>query len=209
MLLIRVLAVLVCFQIQSLMLDVRGSRFESRTFMYLMEEKNMELSFKGNPIIEHQTSNIVLNKNLHDFHTSLTELQYNPKEKSFEVSIRLFTDDLENTLTKFNGGKKVFIGGKNDNADEVIKRYIPQHFAVYTAQKQKKAMNVLGKEIEGDATWVYVEIPDSQGVIGGILQNDLLQEMFDDQSNLVNFFYQNQKKTFLFTSKVKAVEIKL
>lgn len=209
MLLIRVLAVLVCFQIQSLMLDVRGSRFESRISENLIREKNMGFSSKVNPFIEHQTSNIVLNKNLHDFHTSLTELQYNPKEKSYEVSIRMFTDDLENTLTKFNGGKKVFIGGKNDNADEVIKRYIPQHFAVYTAQKQKKAMNILGKEIEGDATWVYVEIPDAQGVLGGILQNDLLVEMFDDQTNLVNFFYQNQKKTFLFNSKVKSTEIHL
>lgn len=200
MLLIRVLAVLVCFQIQEM-------RFENRESRNERQDKFESV----NPLLASCISNLKSSskKNLHDFHTSLTELQYNPKEKSYEVSIRMFTDDLENTLTKFNGGKKVFIGGKNDNADEVIKRYIPQHFAVYTAQKQKKAMNILGKEIEGDATWVYVEIPDAQGVLGGVLQNDLLVEMFDDQTNLVNFFYQNQKKTFLFNSKVKSTEIRL
>lgn len=200
MLLIRVLAVLVCFQIQEMRFENRESRNERQDKLESV-----------NPLLASRISNLKSSskENLHDFHTSLTELQYNPKEKSYEVSIRMFTDDLENTLTKFNGGKKVFIGGKNDNADEVIKRYIPQHFAVYTAQKQKKAMNILGKEIEGDATWVYVEIPDAQGVLGGVLQNDLLVEMFDDQTNLVNFFYQNQKKTFLFNSKVKSTEIRL
>jgi hypothetical protein len=44
--------------------------------------------------------------------------------------------------------------------------------------------------------------------MNGILQNDLLQEMFDDQSNLVNFFYLNQKKTFLFDAKTKTAEIR-
>lgn len=144
---------------------------------------------------------------LHAFHTSLTEIQYNAKEKSLEITIRLFTDDLENALTKINNGQKVMIGGKNDNSDAVLSKYIQQHFAIITPQKQKKPINYLGKELEGDATWVYVEIPESQIVKDHILYNDLMQEMFDDQTNLVNFFYAGNKKTFLFNSKVKSTAI--
>src|SRR6218665_2646707 len=73
-------------------------------------------------------------KAFHAFHTSLTEIQYNARDKSLEVTIRLFTDDLENALTKINNGQKVMIGGKNDNSDAVLSKYIQQHFAIITPQ---------------------------------------------------------------------------
>lgn len=143
----------------------------------------------------------------HAFHTSLTEIQYNAKEKSLEISIRMFTDDLEVALTKANNGQKVMIGGKNDNSEAILSKYLQQHFAIITPQKQKKAIVIIGKELEGDATWVYVEIPNSQDLKGHILYNNVMQEVFDDQSNLVNFFYLGNKKTYLFNAKTKSVEI--
>lgn len=146
-------------------------------------------------------------KALHPFHTSLTEIQYNAREKSLEITIRLFTDDLETALTKLNNGQKIMIGGKNDNSNAVLSKYIQQHFAIITPQKQKKPINILGKEIEGDATWVYVEVPESAIVKDHTIYNDLMQELFDDQTNLVNFFYAGNKKTFLFNSKTKSAAI--
>ncbi|CAH0997052.1 hypothetical protein EMA8858_03189 [Emticicia aquatica] len=144
---------------------------------------------------------------LHAFHTSLTEIQFNAKEKSLEISIRMFTDDLETALTKANNGQKIMIGGKNDNSDAILNKYIQQHFAIITPQKQKKTLTVLGKELEGDATWVYVEMPNNQDFKGHILYNNLMQELFDDQTNLVNFMYLSNKKTFLFNAKTKSAEI--
>lgn len=144
---------------------------------------------------------------LHAFHTSLTEIQYNAKEKSLEISIRMFTDDLETALTKANNGQKVMVGGKNDNSDAILNKYVQQHFAILLSQKQKRAMNVLGKEIEGDATWVYVEIPNAQDFKGNILYNNIMQELFDDQTNLVNFLQPSGKKTYVFNAKTKIAEI--
>lgn len=144
---------------------------------------------------------------VHAFHTSLTEIQYNAKEKSLEISIRMFTDDLEVALTKANNGQKVMIGGKNDNSEAILSKYIQQHFAIITPQKQKKSITIIGKELEGDATWVYVEIPNSQDLKGHILYNNVMQEIFDDQTNLVNFFYLGNKKTYLFNTKTKSAEI--
>ena len=144
---------------------------------------------------------------MHAFHTSLTEIQFNGKEKSLEVSIRLFTDDLESALTKLNNGQKVMLSGKNENSDAILNKYIQQHFAIITHQKQKKTLNYIGKETEGDATWVYVEIPDSQVIKEHILYNDLMQELFDDQTNLVNFLHAGNKKTYLFNAKTKAAAI--
>lgn len=144
---------------------------------------------------------------LHAYHTSLTEIQYNAQEKSLEISIRMFTDDLETALTKANNGQKVMIGGKNDNSEAILNKYVQQHFAVLVSQKQKRAMNVLGKETEGDATWVYVEIPNAQDFKGNILYNNIMQELFDDQTNLVNFIQPGGKKTYVFNAKTKIAEI--
>jgi hypothetical protein len=59
----------------------------------------------------------------HDFHTSITRLEYNAKEKTFEVSIRLFTDDLEKGLSKANNGQKIVVLN-NDKNDGLVERYV-------------------------------------------------------------------------------------
>ncbi len=143
---------------------------------------------------------------LHDFHTSLTEIQYNAKEKSLEVSIRIFTDDFESALTKLNSGQKVVINGATDKANPLIEKYIQQHFVILNAQKQKKGFNFIGKELEGEATWVYIEFANCENILSQphILQNTILLDMFDDQSNLVNLFFGKVKKTMLFNAKSKS-----
>jgi hypothetical protein len=143
----------------------------------------------------------------HAFHTSLTQIEYNAKEKSLEISIRVFTDDFETALTKFNSGKKVAITADNKN-DALISKYIQQHFAFISPQKQPKNYNFIGKEIEEQATWIYVELPDYQPLSDGIsLQNNILTELFDDQTNLVNFTVFANKKTFIFNSKKTIFDI--
>ncbi len=121
----------------------------------------------------------------------------------------MFTDDLETALTKANNGQKITLTGKVDNSEVVLSKYIQQHFGIITPQKQKRPLNVLGKEAEGDATWIYVEVPNSQDFKGNVLYNSLMQELFDDQTNLVNLTYLGNKKTFLFNAKTKSAEIDL
>ena len=144
----------------------------------------------------------------HDFHTSITRMDYNAKEKSFEVSIRVFTDDLEKVLSKENGGQK-FTVVNNDKNDPFVEKYIRKHFALVNATKQKKPYTYLGKEQEADATWVYIEIPCPESVAGFSLQNTIMLDFFDDQVNLVNFNYQGQKKSYLFKNEDKVLPLGL
>lgn len=144
----------------------------------------------------------------HDFHTSITRMDYNAKEKSFEVSIRVFTDDLESVLSKENGGQK-FSVLNNDKNDPYVEKYIRKHFAIVTTAKQKKPYLYIGKEQEADATWIYVEIPCSEAITGFSLQNSIMLDVFDDQVNLVNFNYQGQKKSYIFKNEDKVLPLGL
>lgn len=132
----------------------------------------------------------------HAFHTSITRIDFNQKEKSFEVSIRVFTDDLETSLGKDNNGQK-FVVVNNDKNDAFVEKYIRKHFAFISSKKQKKPFNYIGKEQEADATWIYVEVPFSESIAGFSLQNDIMHEVFDDQVNLVNINYP-EKKSYIF-----------
>ena len=143
-------------------------------------------------------------ENKHDFHTSLSELSYNPKTGSIEATIRVFTDDLETALTEFNQGKKVNVEASNKQADAIIARYLEKNWGLLTPQKTKKKMEYIGREPELDATWLYVEISDANQTKGYTFVNTLLTELFDDQTNLVNILYPAGKKTILMNAKVKS-----
>lgn len=132
----------------------------------------------------------------HEFHASITQMQYNPKERAFEISIRMFTDDLEKALL-VTAGKKVSLG-PNDGLDPIIEKYIRSHFAYVGPQKQTKPFSYVGHEQEADANWIYLEMPFAEPFRGGLLRQDVLMELFDDQVNMVNVQYQAQKKTFVF-----------
>lgn len=145
---------------------------------------------------------------LHDFHTSLTQMQYNAKEKMFEISIRIFTDDFETALTQENNGQKVRLTA-NDNNDLLIEKYLRKHFAVTTPQKQRKPFQYLGHEPEGEANWVYLEMPYAEPFRGGTVQYDVLMDLFADQVNLLNLDYEGQKKTVMFRKNQPTQEIAL
>ena len=134
-------------------------------------------------------------------------MQYNAAEKTFEISIRLFTDDLEKALSKeLNATVRLSPGQKTD---AILEKYVRAHFAYMTPQKQPKAFSYVGHEVEADANWVYIEMPYADPFRGGILKQNALMEAFDDQVNMVNIKYQDQKKTFVFRKNQPVQDVSL
>jgi hypothetical protein len=143
----------------------------------------------------------------HDFHASVTQMQYDPKEKNFEISIRIFTDDLEKALSKeLNTTIRLSPGQKTD---AILEQYVRAHFAYTTPQKQPKIISYVGHEVEADAQWVYLEMPYAEAFRGGLLKQNVLMEAFDDQVNMVNIQYQGQKKTFVFRKNQPVQDVSL
>lgn len=132
----------------------------------------------------------------HDYHVSVTQMQYNVAQKIFEVSIRVFTDDLEKGVSLDNGAKR-FIIQNNDQNNPYVEKYIRKHFVLSLAQKRAD-LKYLGKEQEADATWIYLEIPFQGSPENWNLQNSILMETFDDQVNMFNLKYASETKTLLY-----------
>lgn len=146
-------------------------------------------------------------RSAHDFHASVTQMQYDPKEQVFEISIRIFTDDFEKVLSA-ESNSKVNLSDSHKN-DALIEKYIRAHFAYINPQKQAKPIKYVGHEIEADANWLYLEMPYAEPFRGGQLKQNVLMEYFDDQVNMVNIQYQHQKKTFVFRKSQSVQDISL
>jgi hypothetical protein len=132
----------------------------------------------------------------HAFHTSLAQINYDAKTKVLEISLRVFTDDLESALSKENS-RKIKL---DDTAqqDRLLEAYVKKQFALIDQKGQPKAIHFIGKEFEVDATWIYLEVPCNESIQGMNLRDAILTDMFDDQTNVVNLTYLAVKKTFLF-----------
>ncbi|MCS6821484.1 MAG: hypothetical protein NZ551_06410 [Microscillaceae bacterium] len=142
----------------------------------------------------------------HDFHNSIAEMHYNLKSQSFEVSLRVFTDDFENILKKENHLEYLSLS-KAKTHEPLIESYLKKNFIIRNAKNQALVLSYIGKEIEGEVIWLYFEIPYKEKLKNLTLQHTILLDLFDDQTNLINIFYKNHKQTLLFTRRERVQKL--
>lgn len=133
----------------------------------------------------------------HEFYLSLTEINYNEEDKTLEISIKLFTDDLAQAL-KMAGAPEMEIGTDREapEANEYIERYLQSNLKLLLNGKSINYI-YLGKEAELDATWCYVEVENVKKVQTLEVQNSIFVEVFETQTNMVNTFINGRKKSGL------------
>lgn len=132
---------------------------------------------------------------LHDFHASITRIDYNTESKALEITVRAFTDDMSTGLDDFAGAKLNFgTPLESPNVNEKLPEFLKKHFKI---EVDGKAVNYkyLGKEREDDATWIYLESEKVKPSKTVQVTNTLLTSLFDDQNNIINLNIRGQKNT--------------
>ncbi|MPR34379.1 hypothetical protein GBK04_13685 [Cytophagaceae bacterium SJW1-29] len=124
-------------------------------------------------------------------------MRYDAAQKSLEISVRAYTDDLEKGLSLANDNRR-FVLRNDDQNNSYLEQYLRKHFALAGPDRRLRAFQYIGKEEEADATWLYLEVPFSGNPEGWVLRHDLLMETFDDQVNMVNVKWGEERKTYLF-----------
>ena len=144
----------------------------------------------------------------HRFYLSLTEVRVDTQKKTLDVSSKLFTDDLEDALLK-KYGKKIDLatGTKDKNVQALLSRYINENFKINVGG-QLQTLSFVGYEVETDATWCYLEtVPfTAKGTVA--VYNTLLYDYLPDQSNMINFYWDDQDKSAKLSNPEKMTEFK-
>src|SRR5690554_2872150 len=127
----------------------------------------------------------------HKFYMSITEMQYNEESSYLEIIIKLFTDDIEKALEQ-NADSSIFLGTPKESplTDDLLQDYLKKHFSI--KNEQKVTINFLGKEVDKNYTWVYLEVPNFNPEIEYEIKNSLLIDLFDTQANRINYYYKEE-----------------
>jgi hypothetical protein len=133
----------------------------------------------------------------HPYHVSIAEVKFNPKTQALEIAIKVFTDDLEQTLS--DAAKKTVNLQQSPEVKSQLAAYLKITLQVENNVKQVLPQKFLGFETEDDAQWLYLEIPVKPEQLKQLtFRNKVLFETFEDQINLMNITLNGQKKTLLF-----------
>lgn len=137
----------------------------------------------------------------HKFHATIAQLEYNAKEQSVEAVIRFFADDFETAISqhakreiKFNTPQAL----KDKANSDAVFSYVRERFELKGKNGNAVKLNWVGMEIQADMVWVYFEGKLPGGLSGAQMRNRLLQELFDDQVNIVNFKFDGKQTGTMF-----------
>lgn len=129
----------------------------------------------------------VLSFFVHPMHISVTEIEFDEKDKALEIMMRVFIDDLELSIkNKLNDPTLDLMQPKNGKTvDEMASDYLRTNFKISLDGKPQQTV-YLGHEREDDALIFYIEVSKVRKFKTIQVQNSIITETYDDQNNLVN-----------------------
>lgn len=146
---------------------------------------------------------------LHPFYVSKVELNHNAKDKIIEVSIRVFTDDMEITLQKFGKTSVNLNSPKNlQEVDKLIMNYINDKLRI-TIDNKLSVLNYLGFEINKESVWMYFEIPHIEKLNSIGINCTLLYDYKNEQINIFQVKANGKDKSYKLDNPNSFVNFKL
>jgi len=142
---------------------------------------------------------LIVSAVVHKFYLSVTNLAYSEKDDSFQITSRIFIDDLEAVLLErydFKAG--LASANESPKAAEYIEKYIRTKFLV-RIDDEKTNFDFLGTTFEDDLILCYIEVPEVKlSSVGSIeIENGILTDLFDEQQNVVHLKIKDKKKSFV------------
>jgi len=131
----------------------------------------------------------------HPFFVSVIEVNHNKAEQSLETSVRIFTDDFENTLKLRFPGKKIDLYQPNAATDSLINTYLKEKMQFRVDGKLCK-WNYIGSERVEESTWCYFEITQVPTLKQLQISNRLLYEYKKEQINMHHVTVNGQQQSY-------------
>ena len=136
---------------------------------------------------------------LHPIYISLGLIDHNPEEQTLDITLKVFTDDLQDAIQKFSNRDDLYIGYDDELAavDSTIATYM-NAVIQFRPEGKSSEMHYLGKEIELDVTWCYFRVHDVADLEKLETTCTLFTELFATQSTLMHVKRNGEEKSMLF-----------
>ena len=125
----------------------------------------------------------------HTYHSSILELRINPQQQQVELALKVFTDDLENALSR---GRPQHLSLQDPRVVPLAEAYLREHLELalpFTSARQPRlplTLRFVGMQQEKDAYWLYAKAKLPHAATEIWLRNAVMLDLFSDQMNIVN-----------------------
>ena len=130
---------------------------------------------------------------MHKYYVSVTEITYKKDSHKLEIIMRIFPDDIENVI---HDEYEIEADLSKQETKEFLYRYIYEKFHLWTGEEEL-AYEILGTTQEDDFFIILLQAKTPNDLHEIIVKNTVLQDMFEVQKNLIHFFKDNQKQSFI------------
>lgn len=148
---------------------------------------------------------------IHPIHVTRTEINYESKSQSLQLTLFVYIDDLEDAV-KQTGQPVLHLATSKElkNADVLLHNYLKNVLKIASPNRSFQ-INWVGKELSDSplAMFIYLEIEDVQDGITLSMKNDVLLDLYDDQTNIIESKKNNKAITTVYIKeRGKSVSLK-
>lgn len=121
----------------------------------------------------------------HKYYLSMTQIEYSEEQKSLQIIINVFMDDIEMAInSEYDVNLQLTTSREPKNSGEYFEKYLNETLK-FKLQDKEVSYKYLGKEYEGDLVYFYLEIPNVSNPQPIEISNTILVKYFADQKNVV------------------------
>jgi hypothetical protein len=132
----------------------------------------------------------------HPFFVSMTDMNYNAKEKSLEISVRIFTDDFENTIRLYHKDKIDILHPANQQLmNSYVNDYIQKHLHLKIDGKDA-VLSFVGYEQQNESIWTYFEVKNIAAPTQLNINNSLLHDYKKEQINMLHAKVNDKEQSY-------------
>lgn len=125
----------------------------------------------------------------HDIHVSVTDIDIS-KSGDIDVTVKVFLDDLMNSLGLEPGAE---LPDDYSSSDELIKKFMEDNISLVLNGGEPIALALEDTTPSMPAVWINMSGKFTEQVDAIKLENKILVELFEDQSNMVNIEVEGKK----------------
>ncbi|MBI3519943.1 MAG: hypothetical protein HY062_11370 [Bacteroidetes bacterium] len=131
----------------------------------------------------------------HPFYISVVDIKQDVKQHSLNISVKLFTNDIENALKKTTTKSIDLLNPKNKaDMETELMNYIKKRLTIIVNNKAT-TLDFIGYEREEDAIWAYLEIKKINQPKDIKVDTKLLYDDLPQQTNIVHAEVNGIKKS--------------
>ncbi|PID70208.1 MAG: hypothetical protein CSA39_02055 [Flavobacteriales bacterium] len=135
----------------------------------------------------------------HKFYVSMKKVEFVPKSKTVQITMRIFIDDLQLAVNnEFNKQIELAVTDESDDYNYLINKYLNKRFKLIINGKEQP-LNFLGKEYDYDLAILFIEVENINSIESIAIDDTMLMKEFPTQKNIIKLKINNIKKTFFLT----------